>query len=83
MLIRSPEGIGKTSCAFGEIESEMVEAAGDRPSFACFAFRSVEQAEVKAEEYRQARTCGEAVVLRSFWSLYEAECKHAGVHALR
>ena len=87
-LVRSPEGIGKTRCLFGEIASEIMDAATNRPMnaphrFACFAFRSIEQAEAKAEEYRQSDNYRNAVVLRSFWSHYEAACKDAGIPALR
>ena len=82
LLIRSPEGAGKTSKLFDEIALEILDAALSRPldqhRFACFAFRSTEQAEAKAQEYRNSGKYRKAVVLRSFWDHYRAACTMAG-----
>ena len=42
--------------------------------FGCFAFRSTEQAETKAKEYRRSGQYRKAVVLRSFWDHYRTAC---------
>ena len=78
-VTRSPEGIGKTSGLFEEIALEIFDAALSRDpdqheQFGCFAFRSTEQAEFKAEEYRQSGQYRKAVVLRSFWDHYRRAC---------
>ncbi len=82
LLICSPEGAGKTSRLFDEIALEIFDAALSRPlgqhQFACFAFRSSEQAQAKAKEYRQTGEYRQAVVLRSFWYHYQNACTRAG-----
>jgi hypothetical protein len=87
LLVRSPEGIGKTSALFGEIASEIFDAALSRPldkqQFACFAFRSTEQAEAKAKEYRESGKHRHAVVLSSFWDHYRKSCAEEKVEPLR
>ena len=89
LLVRSPEGIGKTSALFGEIASEIFDAALSRPldkqQFACFAFRSTEQAEAKAKEYRRLVRTGNrhAVVLSSFWDHYRKACAEQKVEPLQ
>jgi hypothetical protein len=83
MLIRSPEGIGKTSTLFNEVASEIFDAAlsNDR-RFGCFAYRSNEQAEFKAQEYRASKDYRQAVVLVSFWEQYRRCCDQEGVNQI-
>jgi hypothetical protein len=82
MLIRSPEGLGKTSALMEVIAGEIFDAALSREHeekrFACFAFRSVEQAEKKAAEYRASGKYRKAVLVKSFWSHYGEACRRAG-----
>jgi hypothetical protein len=87
LVIRSPEGMGKTSALYGEIASEIFDAALSRrpdqhEQFGCFAFRSNEQAEAKAEEYRRSGEYRKAVVLRGFWDHYGKACAAAGIKPL-
>jgi hypothetical protein len=87
LLVCSPEGIGKTSALFEQIALEIFDAACSRPpdkhQFACFASRSTEQAEAKAEEYRQSGEHRQAVVLSSFWDHYKKACANEKVDPLR
>jgi hypothetical protein len=65
MIVRSPEGIGKTTALLDELALEILDAAAARypdgkEQFACLACRSIEQAEAKATEYRNSepyRSC--------------------------
>ena len=87
LLIRSPEGIGKTSALFDEIALEVLDAALSRDpaqheQFGCFAFRSTDQAATKAKEYRQSGAYRYAVVLCSFWEHYRQACTRQGIEAL-
>lgn len=85
-LIRSPEGIGKTSALMHEIGGQILDAAlspgYSKNHFACFAFRSNEQAIAKAKEFMDFSEYGYAVVIRSFWYHYEQACGAVGVEPL-
>jgi hypothetical protein len=87
ILLKSVEGIGKTRAHEVLISHEILDDAitasghGKPERFGAFAFRSHDQAEQKASEYRQA--FGEAIVIKSFWSHYEEACKAAGEQSSR
>jgi hypothetical protein len=46
--------------------------------FGCFAFRSYEQAEQKANEFRERNPDCNAVVIKSFNTIYAEFCKQEG-----
>jgi len=79
MLIRSPEGIGKSSALMNWIALDIFDTAlgpsYSKDRFTCFACRSNAQAESKASEYRASGQFRNAVVLRSFWEHYKAACE--------
>jgi hypothetical protein len=78
-LIKTAEGFGKTSSHFYLIEDEMLDIAmalpwGSPEPFACFACRSYQQAEQKANEFRRKNPGAHwAVVIKSFKSIYRNE----------
>lgn len=79
ILIRSAEGIGKTSNLMSYMAGHMFDAACNnyvKERFACFAFCSIEQASAKADEFCDKYR--RAVILRSFWEHYRAACDAAG-----
>ena len=58
MVIKSVEGIGKTSALFRVVANEVLDEAislypEGQNRFGCFAFRKREQAEAKAQEFRE------------------------------
>jgi hypothetical protein len=71
---------------FEEVAYEVFDAACSRPldkhQFGCFAFRSTEQAEAKAEEFRESGKYRQAIVLRSFWDHYRTVCEAESVQPL-
>ena len=80
-LMKSAEGFGKTSSHFPEIQFEMFDIASAQPwgspaLFGCFAFRSYQQAEEKANEFREQHPeCNRAAVIKSFHSIYREFCE--------
>lgn len=80
IIVRSGEGIGKTTAHTEILASEVLDAAIDKGDeiqrFGAFAFRSREQAELKAQELRRA---GRPVIaVKPFREHYEAACKACG-----
>jgi hypothetical protein len=77
-LAVSGEGIGKTTGLFQMIAWEALDRAANSVSkmqrFSCFAFRTGEQAEAKAEEFARLVPGFRSVVLQSFWKYYEQSC---------
>jgi hypothetical protein len=82
MVIRGPEGIGKTTGLLDELALEILDLAMSiypKQQFACIACRSIPQAEAKAQEYRQSGKYRNAVVLMSVQKRYERQCEAQGV----
>jgi len=84
MIIRSLEGIGKTTGLLEELALDIFDAAVSRSpdgkeQFACLACRSIEQAEAKAAEYRNSGPDRGGVVVMSFWEHYRLACGANGV----
>jgi hypothetical protein len=73
MLIKSVEGIGKTSGLIWTLVPEALDRAmaSDR-RFTAFAFRSRQQAEKKAEEFEERGYA--AVAVKTFWNHLETVC---------
>ncbi|WP_336491286.1 hypothetical protein [Methylobacterium nigriterrae] len=85
ILLESVEGVGKTSSFQRELAGEIFDdaMAADQHggmSFACFAFRSLEQAQAKAAEY--CSRYGGGVVIKGLWRIYEEACAATGGRAL-
>jgi len=82
MVIRGPEGIGKTTGLLDELALEILDLAMSiypKQRFGCVACRSIPQAQSKAQEYRQSGKYRNAVVLMSVQKHYERECEAQGV----
>jgi hypothetical protein len=78
MVIRGPEGIGKTTRLLDELALEILDLAMSiypKQRFACIACRSIPQAEAKAQEYEQSGKYRNAVVLMSVQKHYERQCE--------
>jgi hypothetical protein len=78
VLIKSVEGLSKTTSHFRLIKMESFDDAveaynSNAHRFGCFAFRSYEQTEQKAKEFRAAG--GHAVVIEGFQHSYERVCQ--------
>src|SRR5262249_46050288 len=77
IVINSGEGIGKTSeqlqlMAYEAQDDNCTAPEASIERFSGFSFRSRQQAERKAEEFRKA---GYSIMIwRSFWDHYEAAC---------
>ena len=86
-LIKSVEGIGKTSALQAIVAGEALQHAMDahptkeqgfrHESFGAFAFRSRDQAEKKAKEFSEANA--PTVVIRPFWEHVRAACRELGL----
>jgi hypothetical protein len=80
-LIKTAEGFGKTTSHFQCIKGEMLDIAMALPSdspepFGCFACRSYQQAEQKADEFRRANPDYHwPVAIKSFNSIYRDFCE--------
>ena len=82
IIILAGEGIGKTSTLLpillNEAQDDAYNHIDGRRRFAAIASRSHEQAERKAEEFRNSeylqRLGASVLVWRSFWSYYEEVC---------
>ena len=80
MIIKSGEGIGKTSALAGILAAEAFDDALQRvgrnktskQKFVAFAFRSRQQAEAKAEEFRESRS---TVAIITFWEHLRIACE--------
>ena len=83
-LIKSAEGFGKTTSHFSELRDDMRAIALAQPPgspieiFGCFAFRSYEQAEQKANEFRERNPDCNAAVIKSFNLIYKEFCEQEG-----
>jgi hypothetical protein len=85
IVLRSAEGIGKTTGVLGELALEILDLAMSiypKQRFACIACRSIEQAEAKAEEYSKSGKDRNAVVMMSVQSHYKRECGLQGMEAI-
>jgi hypothetical protein len=81
IILRSGEGVGKTTAHIKFFPDEALDVASNSDSdgverFIILAFRSRDQAEKRAEEYRQQGYRIRAV--RTFWDHYERTCKALG-----
>ena len=86
-LIKSVEGIGKTSALQAIVAGEALQHAMDAPrtkeqgfrheNFGAFAFRSRDQAEKKAKEFSEAGV--PTVVVLPFWEHVRAACRELGL----
>jgi hypothetical protein len=83
-IIKSVEGLGKTSAHIKllpyEVLDDAIASLDSIQRFGCFAFRSYEQAMQKAAECQNAGH--NAIVIRSFRSIYESVCAEQGMQPL-